>query len=469
MDNNVLNAKMNWYQDGFMYSDARFPCILSGVGTGKTLIALAKAFNHCLMYKDALAMVVRKEFTDLRDSTMADANMYFGTNLTKSSQDHKFKNGSNILFRHGNVNDVSVLKNINLSFVYIEQGEEYENDVVFQFCRDRLRRAQTPIRQLAMIANAKGQNWIWELFIHQAKTTEEYDEPAIIDGKKVDTGQFFYKNGPYECWTANSFANAHNLPDDTIEDWRRMEHEAPNHYAQMMMNSFDIIDCDDMLLTSADVQMALKQEFLYDRTNYNGKILASDIARYGDDKCSATLLQQRGPHHWEQTFIDQWDHRDLMYSTGRILDLRARFNPEMTVIDGDGMGAGVVDRMRENNIDVVEYRSNPEGYKQIKYANKKTEDCFHLKEDLIQGARLKIMPEVMAECQTVRYKFTSSGKKQIISKEEMRKQGVKSPNKFDALMMACSVTEDFGNVAMDFEDNSMPRYSKEESLYGGMP
>ena len=469
MDNNILEAEMNWYQDGFMFSEARFPCILSGVGTGKTLIALAKAFNHCLSYPNALCMVVRKEFTDLRDSTMKDANLYFGTTLTKAAPDHKFKNGSEILFRHGNVNDVSVLKNINLSFVYIEQGEEYESAVVFNFCRDRLRRKETPIRQVAMIANANGQNWIWDLFVRRAETVDEYDCPYTLDGVEINTGQVHYLNGSYECWTANSYANAHNLPIDTVKDWKSMEKEAPNHYAQMMMNSFDIIDCDDMLLTSADVTTALEQEFLYDKTNYHDSILAVDVSRYGDDKCSATLLVQKGPIHWEQTMIEEWQHRDLMYTTGRILDLRQRHNPIITVVDADGLGAGVVDRILENGIDVVGYHANPKGYVQGNYLNKKTEDCFFMKEELIQGGRLKIMREVMSECQTVKYKFNSDGgKKRIVSKEEMRTKGVKSPNKFDALMMACSEVDNAGSVSLEHEENYLPRYSKEESPFAGM-
>ena len=451
-----------------MRCQSRFPCILSGVGTGKTMVLIAKAWEHCELYPYARTMIVRKEATDLVDSTMKDTNYYFGTNLSKSNKDLKFSNGSEMLFRHGNTNDLSVLKNINLSFVGIEQGEEYEDDEVFQFCRDRIRKAQTPIRQIAMIANANGQNWIWEQFINKALSVEEHDSPAIVDGEKINTGQFHYKNGQYECWTANSFASAKFIPMDTILDWKQMEIDAPNHFAQMMMNSFDIIDCDDMLLTSADVQMALNQNFLYDRSNYRGKILAADIARYGDDKCSVTLLEQVGPQHWTQTMIEEWGHKDLMYSTGRILDYRARFNPLITVVDCDGLGSGVVDRIRENNIDVVGYHANPEGYKQEKYANKKTQDCFYMKEDLIQTGRLKIMKEVMSECQTVKYKFTSAGRKQIISKEEMRKQNIKSPNKFDALMMACSEIENAGTVEQHQNEMHIPRYSKEESPFANM-
>ncbi len=137
---------------------------------------------------------------------------------------------------------------------------------------------------------------------------------------------------------------------------------------------------------------------------------------------------------------------------------------------GDGMGAGVVDRLRENKIEIVEYRAGvtPTTTKgQEKYINKKTEDCFFLKEEMIQGGRLKIMPELLGEAQTVRYKFASNGKKQIVSKEEMRRKNVKSPNKFDALMMACSEVDNAlrtkkTKYSMGY---AMPSRSKQENMF----
>ena len=448
------------YQDEFLFTKARYPCIISGVGTGKTAIGLVQAWNHCEQYPGALAMVVRKEFTDLRDSTMSDFTSYFGVK-PNAHNEYTFPNKSKILFRHGNENDLAVLKNINLSYALIEQAEEYENGEVFNFLRDRLRRSVTPIRQMAIIANAKGRNWCWDLFINKAKQVIDFKATVNFRNKILDTGEFFYKRDEYECWTANSWVNSNNLPADTVEDWMTMEEDAPNHYQQMIMNSFDQLDDDDMLLTSDDINQALRAEFLYNKDLYSSKIMAVDIARYGNDTCDMTLLEQRGPMHWEQTIMEEWKHKDLMYSTGKIQELRARFRPNVLVVDGEGMGAGVVDRLKELEVEVVEYRGGMVDGLRLpdKYVDHNADDAFYMKEKLIQGSRLKIRPEVMAESQTVRYKYMSNGKKRMVSKEEMRNKGIKSPNKFDSLKMACSQVEN-RNVHAYQRKRQQPRKAK---------
>src|SRR3990167_5006019 len=52
---------------------------------------------------------------------------------------------------------------------------------------------------------------------------------------------------------------------------------------------------------------------------YTCRVAGFDIARYGDDKCAAFIFQQMGALHWEEVFCDEWEHKDLNYTTGRIL------------------------------------------------------------------------------------------------------------------------------------------------------
>jgi len=151
-------------QAEFIQSTSRFCCAITGVGLGKTFMLLVKAWNHCENHKDALALIIRKEFTDLQDSTIRDFGTYFGVKLD-GKNNYTFSNGSVMMFRHGNENDLAVLKNVNLSFIGIEQGEEYENNVVFTWGRDRLRRKGTQTNQIAMICNSNGMDWVYDMFI----------------------------------------------------------------------------------------------------------------------------------------------------------------------------------------------------------------------------------------------------------------------------------------------------------------
>jgi hypothetical protein len=430
--------KLNHYQQDFLDSTARFPCELTGVGTGKTFALLLKAWNHCTANPNALGMIVRKELTDLKDSTIKDFNTYFGTDLPPSKTQHKFDNGAELLFRHGNVNDVEALKNINLSFAGIEQAEEYDDDTVFNFLRDRLRRQGVNLRQLAVIANANGHNWIVDKWVKQATEVEDYDQYVIINGRRINTGEMFYRHKNFECWTANSFANAHNLPLDTIADWLEMEQDAPNHFKQMIMNSFDDIDAFDILLTTEEIQRALHQEFLYDACNYNKNIMSVDIASMGKDKCVAINLTQRGPIHWEENIFDSWGHLGLMETVGKILELRRKWKPDILVVDADGMGEGVYSRIKENGIECVGYRGGrilQNMKRPDRFTTKSTEDAFFLKEELVQDGRIKLLPEVVPDLQIVRYTFSSDGGKiGLVPKKQLPR----SPDHFDAVKMGAA-------------------------------
>jgi hypothetical protein len=430
-----VDIKLKKYQDNFLFSEARFCALIAGVGTGKTLALLFKAWMHCERCPNSLALIIRKEFTDLRDSTIQDFNRYFGVHVTSGTKEYTFPNGSKILFRHGNENDLSVLKNMNLSFIGIEQAEEYESDEIFNFLRDRLRRQEAKLRQFAIIANARGQNWVWKLWIYMAEEMNVIDESVGFNE---------YKRDEYYCCTANSFANEDNLPPDFIADLKRMAVEAPKHYAQYIMNDFTVLEEDDLLLTTEEMQATIHQQFPY-RASYNDNILAIDVSRYGDDKCVAVQLQQKGPTHFEEVDFWEWGKKDTMHTTGRIMALISELRPLITVVDGDGLGAGVVDRLLELKRNIVEYRGGklpPKG--EIKnYINNIAYHSFLIK-DMIANGRLKLLPDVQAQAQTIRFYYDSKGRQGIVSKEKMRAKGIKSPDHWDAVRMAVSETINVG-------------------------
>ena len=54
----------------------------------------------------------------------------------------------------------------------------------------------------------------------------------------------------------------------------------------------------------------------------------------------------------------------------------------------------------------------------------------------------------------LKFQYISNGQKLILSKDEMRKEGIKSPDRSDALMMGVFFAE------RTFETNKMPQYGK---------
>lgn len=430
-----MEHQLNPYQHEFLYSKKRYPAIISGVGTGKTEMLLMKIYAYCEAYPDSLALVIRKEFTDLRDSTLKDFSTYFGKGVD-SNKEYHFANGSVIMFRHGGelsaTNRANVLKNINLSIFGIEQAEEFDTDEIFTFLRDRLRRQNAPLRQGLIIANANGHNWCWRLW--KNNPTEQYD-----------------------LQEATTFDNAHNLPADFIEDLKRMEIDSPNHYRRYVMNSHEETDSDDLLLSYSTVYNSPK--LVFNEQGTQRIILGADIARFGDDETIFTILKSKNINHWEQIFQESHKHWDLMQTTGRILDLKREFRPDIVAVDDTGVGGGVTDRLRELKNPIKAFVSAEKAINKL-YSNRRTEGFFYLKE-LLEKGYLKLMNDnmLLEQLLTLKFKYKSNGQKALISKDEMRKENIKSPDRADALMIAAYYTKVAFNRAM-LDNEYLPRTSE---------
>jgi hypothetical protein len=445
----------NPYQEGFLFSKKRFPAIIAAIGTGKTMFGLMKVWAFCEKYPKSLFMIVRKEYTDLRDSTLRDCLNYFGASFD-SNKEYKFNNGSVIMARHGA--ELAVLKNVNLSGFLIEQAEEFETDEAFIFLRDRLRRQTSPYRQGLIIANARGHNWCWKYWINNAK------EVKCVDAK---TGQYHYTNKEYEAFTANTFANEHNLPDDFIDDLKQQSIDAPHHYAQYVMNSFEEMEEDDYVFNFADLEASKHIEYAK-RDGYGHRIGGFDVARYGNDKSAAVGIQQVGALAWEMYHAEQWDKRDLDYTTGRILAISATNKFDDNIVDEDGIGGGPLDFIIKGH-----QRNDFQGFRNTAYskhqnayyANRRTEAAFKLKEYVAKGWIKITDEETIQELMTLRYKYANDGRRMLIPKEVMRKDGIKSPNLADALLMATSLIGDVKAKQDTMYDRQPMQYYQEESLF----
>lgn len=450
-----IRIEKDKYQDQFLFCESKFPLLIAGVGTGKTLCLLTKIYKYCEDYPGTSALIVRKEFTDLKDSTMKDFESYFQCTVGVD-KNYKMKNGSMIMFRHAA--EMAVLKNINLGIAGIEQAEEFEDDTQFQFIRDRLRQNNgSTVRPLVLIANANGHNWVWKLWINGAERIEEIDQA---------TGQYKYVKGEYVAITATSFANEKNLPVDFINDLKRKAVDAPRHYEQYVMNSFEEMNEDDFVFNFRGLMASRDLQFMA-HNGYGHKINGYDIARYGNDKCAAVGLVQLGSLAWEVYHVEQWENKDLDYTTGRILSISNQTRSDDNIIDEDGIGGGPLDFIRRGRgrQDFHGFRNSGLSYQDNKdYANQRTAAAFKLKEFVDKGW-IRIKDEsLIQELMTLRYRYANDGRRILVSKEEMRKKGVASPNKADAILMAASLINKV-KARQDKQFVSAQTYAKEESLF----
>lgn len=165
-----------------------------------------------------------------------------------------------------------------------------------------------------------------------------------------------------------------------------------------------------------------------------------DVARMGSD--ASALAKRRGPVVDE---VQTWKGLDLMQLTGAVVAeyeaLPPSRQPVEILVDSIGLGAGVLDRLRELGLPARGINVAESPAMKGTYANLRAELWFKCKAWLAnRDVKIPKDEQLFAELAAPRYTFTSSGKMQVESKENMKKRGLGSPDKADALCL-CLATD----------------------------
>src|SRR5690606_2508891 len=98
----------------------------------------------------------------------------------------------------------------------------------------------------------------------------------------------------------------------------------------------------------------------------------------------------------------------------------------------------VSDRLAEMGYNVIRVNFGEKSSDQEMFTNLKAEIFWHLK-NLFNEDQIQLIEKgnAIAEIPTIRYNYRSSGQLEIVSKAQMKKEGLKSPDFADSLALAC--------------------------------
>jgi len=413
--------KLKPWQDGFIFSPKRYVALIAAWGTGKTMSGIMRGMVLSEKYPNNLGIIFRKEYTDLRDSTMKDFELYTGLRVKRDAKEVTLRNKSQILFRHADDIDTAIVQNINLGWFLIEQADELDTpDVFLKLAFGRLRR-NVGEQSGFIIANANGDWWGYKMFIEK-----QIKHPA--------TGEVLS-----DCYEANTHDNADVLPKGYVDNLEALKVQDPLMYRRFVLNDHTITGEADLLIPLDYLNWSIGLGY---RPTTGGKILACDIARSAEgDRTVFTMIQRVSFNTYKQTYIRSFKGYDLMKTSGLIANMNRTEHPEMIVVDAGGLGIGVCDRLAEEGINVVHFngamKATRPGFK-----NHRAQSYYKLRE-FLRTKQLDLMghEDQKTQLRKLKYKFYSSGDRLIESKEDMKKRGLPSPDYADALMMAISVAD----------------------------
>lgn len=158
-------------------------------------------------------------------------------------------------------------------------------------------------------------------------------------------------------------------------------------------------------------------------------IIGVDVARYGDD---ATVITARQGLWCKGQKV--YRGLDTMQAADRVIVAIKTHKPAAVFIDVGAMGAGVIDRLRQLRYQVTEVNFANKASDE-RYANKRAEMYFKVREWMDSGGAIPNEPTLKGELSVVEYKFTQTGKIILETKEKIKEKIGKSPDLADSLAL----------------------------------
>ncbi len=169
---------------------------------------------------------------------------------------------------------------------------------------------------------------------------------------------------------------------------------------------------------------------------YGPLLIGVDPARYGDDKTAIVIRQGRRVHS-----VKRIGNASTMHVVGIIFRLIQELHPARVFVDEIGIGAGIVDRLRELGFGSITsgVNSASKALEHDKYYNRRAEMNVRMRDWLERDEPTlpseKDAPTLLRDLAGIYYKYDSNGRYQLLLKEEIKKRLGWSPDAGDALAL----------------------------------
>jgi hypothetical protein len=179
------------------------------------------------------------------------------------------------------------------------------------------------------------------------------------------------------------------------------------------------------------------------------KVMGVDIARFGEN--SSTIAVRQGRKVFD---IEVLPKMDLMATAQHVAEAIKRERPLQVFVDGSGIGAGVVDRLRQLNFSVVDVNGGNQSLNP-RFLNKRAEMWWEMKEFIEGLCELPKDDKLKEELTVVTYDYTDKGRIRLDRKSDIMDDYGFSPDRADALAMTFAYPiADFSDATDKLEPNT---------------
>lgn len=250
---------------------------------------------------------------------------------------------------------------------------------------------------------------------------------------RVDPVDAFLRYNPPESSVVVK-ANYHDNPwfPAELEAERQLDEMAdPAHYRHVWLGDYQDTS-DRQLIPAALVDRARKAKA--NALSGDEVIMGVDVARFGDDETVISFRRSRDAHSEPWIVLRKLDTMEV---AARVAHHYQRVKPDAVFVDETGVGAGVVDRLRQLGVPItaVNFGGKPDDLTNAKVRNKRAEMWVRMREWLKGQVSIPDDDRLAAELTSVEYKHDENNAILLERKEDMRKRGLPSPDRADALAL----------------------------------
>jgi hypothetical protein len=183
----------------------------------------------------------------------------------------------------------------------------------------------------------------------------------------------------------------------------------------------------NQLINTESVEAAYGKHLRDEQFSFAPVILGVDVARYGGD--SSVIYLRQG---LMSKMVKEFKGIDLMTLANHVAAAEDEYNANAVFIDV-GMGAGVIDRLRQLGRSPLEVNFGGKSTDKQCF-NKRAQMWWRLKKWLDGGAAITRDKQLQEELTAQEYLFKND-KILLVSKEDMKRASLKSPDRADALAL----------------------------------
>ena len=273
----------------------------------------------------------------------------------------------------------------------------------------------------------------WPEIIRPALTDSYHKGWCLFIGTPKGLNQF-YDLYQYAIKDPTWYAGMYRVDETDILDDEEVQMArntmAENQYRREFLCDFGA-SMDNALITIDKVADAVAIKRTEAEVAGSAKILGVDVARFGSDR--SVIQKRKGLAAYEPKIFDDIDNMTL---AGMVAQTINEWEPDAVFIDA-GRGEGVIDRLRQLGYFITEVNFGGKALKPM-YNNKRSEMWDGIRIWLDDGGSLPPNVDLKTDLCVPTYKFDSSNRLQLESKDDIKKRGGRSPDLGDALALTFS-------------------------------